>query len=333
MAHVMLASQQAYHTKKAIAQMDSDTAYMVFDFKQKFLAKGFREGGDAYYGKKEILWWGAGVYVKADSKQDGRCISESRDALYVVIDFTRDKARLRNMNMETEEDGMVSELTAESIEGIDGATECEKDACGMEDDELEWKGVGEDDFLGEEEGFGEEGCGEGEQGFGEEGCEEREGVLREGEGFFGEGEEEGDMESEEDTGEQEREDATCMMEGKDCQAEGEVGDMEEDGDLGSDMVALHFIDCIVQDEQKADANVVLSCLEAAMHALKHRFPYLTKIIVQSDNAKNLAGKQTKQFLPYVSSAAGLKLVGYFHKAAKMCATPIFPTSRPKWMHI
>ena len=39
-----------------------------------------------------------------------------------------------------------------------GATECEKDACGMEDDELEWKGVGEDDCLGEEEGFGEEGC-------------------------------------------------------------------------------------------------------------------------------------------------------------------------------
>ena len=134
--------------------------------------------------------------------------------------------------------------------------------------------------------------------------------------FLGEGEEEGDMESE-DTGEQEREDATCMMEeGKDCQAEGEVGDMEEDGDLGSDMVALHFIDCIVQDEQKADANVVLSCLEAAMHALKHRFPYLTKIIVQSDNAKNLAGKQTKQFLPYVSSAAGLKLVGYFHNEAQ-----------------
>eukprot|EP00731_Ephydatia_muelleri_P017289 Em0010g387a len=106
MAHVMLASQQAYLTKKAIAQMDSDTAYMVFDFKQKFLAKGFRAGGDSYYGKKGILWWGAGVYVKADSKQDGRCISESRDALYVEINFTRDKARLQNLNVETEEDGM-----------------------------------------------------------------------------------------------------------------------------------------------------------------------------------------------------------------------------------
>ena len=53
MAHVILAAQQAYQMKMAIAQMDCNTAYMVIDFKQKFLAKGFREGGDSYYGKKE----------------------------------------------------------------------------------------------------------------------------------------------------------------------------------------------------------------------------------------------------------------------------------------
>ena len=35
----MLAAQQTHHMRLAIAQMDSDTAYMVFDFKQKFLAK------------------------------------------------------------------------------------------------------------------------------------------------------------------------------------------------------------------------------------------------------------------------------------------------------
>ena len=137
--------------------------------------------------------------------------------------------------------------------------------------------------------------------------------MGEGEGFFGEGEEEADMESEEDTGEQEEREDAMMEEGKDCQDEGEVGDMEEDGDLGSDKVALHFIDCIVQDKQKADANVVLSCLEAAMHALKLQFPYLTKIIVQSDNAKNLAGSN---FYLNVFSAAGLKLVGYFHNEAQ-----------------
>ena len=35
MDHVTV--QQAYQMKKAIAQMDCNTAYMVFDFKQKFL--------------------------------------------------------------------------------------------------------------------------------------------------------------------------------------------------------------------------------------------------------------------------------------------------------
>ena len=35
-------------------------------------------------------------------------------------------------------------------------------------------------------------------------------------------------------------------------------------------VSFHFIDCIVQGEQKADGNVVL-CLESALHALRQRF--------------------------------------------------------------
>ena len=64
MAHVMLAAQQAHQMMLAIAQMDYNTAYLVFDFKQKFLPKGFREGGDSYYGKKGMLWWG---YVKPDT--------------------------------------------------------------------------------------------------------------------------------------------------------------------------------------------------------------------------------------------------------------------------
>ena len=50
-------------------------AYMVFDFKQKFLAKGFCVGGDSYIhalcqeGSQMMLWWGLGVHVhlKADS--------------------------------------------------------------------------------------------------------------------------------------------------------------------------------------------------------------------------------------------------------------------------
>ena len=96
----------------------------------------------------------------------------------------------------------------------------------------------------------------------------------------------------------------------------DVHDEDEHDEDEHDAAAIHFIDCIVQGEQRADGNIVLSCLEAAFHALRQRFPYVSKIIVQSDNAKNLAGKQTKLLLPYVCSAAGLKLLAYYHNEAQ-----------------
>ena len=58
----MLGAQSAHKMKKVMSEVDSSTAYMVFDFKQKFLAKGFCEGGDSYYGEKG-MWWGAGMYA------------------------------------------------------------------------------------------------------------------------------------------------------------------------------------------------------------------------------------------------------------------------------
>ena len=72
----------------------------------------------------------------------------------------------------------------------------------------------------------------------------------------------------------------------------------------------------MQGEQKCDANVVLSCFEAAFHVLRSRFPHIKKIIIQSDNAKNLAGKQSKLLLPHVFSAAGFILVAYYHNEAQ-----------------
>ena len=39
--------------KLAIAEMDSSTAYIVYDFKQIFLAKGFQEGVTPTMAKKE----------------------------------------------------------------------------------------------------------------------------------------------------------------------------------------------------------------------------------------------------------------------------------------
>ena len=98
MAHVKLAVQQAYHMKMAIAQMDCNTAYVVFDIKQKFLAKGFREGGDSYYGKKGMLWRGAGVHVKANTLQDTRS-DEPIMKPYVEIDFTAKRARLKDLQV------------------------------------------------------------------------------------------------------------------------------------------------------------------------------------------------------------------------------------------
>ena len=77
------------------------------------------------------------------------------------------------------------------------------------------------------------------------------------------------------------------------------------------MVSLHYFDCILHGEQKADGNIVLSCLDTALHALK-RFPHVCK----SDNAKNLAGRQTKLLMPHVCSASGLKLMAYYHHEAQ-----------------
>ena len=101
------------------------------------------------------------------------------------------------------------------------------------------------------------------------------------------------------------EDAQEGVENEDVQEE---EDKQKEDDAEDGKPALHFIDCIVQGEQRADGNVVLSCMEAALHALKQRFTHVAKIIMQSENAKFLAGKQTKLLLPHVCSVAGLKLV-------------------------
>eukprot|EP00731_Ephydatia_muelleri_P026723 Em0018g823a len=218
MAHVMQAAQQSLRMKQAIAEMDSTTAYLIFDFKQKFLAKGFREGGDSYYGKKGMLWWGAGVFIKPYSTEEEVSSGESNEKLHVMIDFSDEKVRLLQQGMQ------------------DKAGGCEEvDMGDLQNVNYEW--ISEDEE-------------------------------------------------------------------------------EVDDDKGVDEVDLHFIDCVVQNEQKADGNIVLSCLEAALHALRQRFPHVTKLIVQSDNAKNLAGKQTKLLLPYVCSAAGLRLVAYYHNEAQ-----------------
>ena len=143
MAHVMLAAQQAHKMKQAVSEMDSSTAYMVFDFKQKFLAKGFRERGDSYYGNKCMLWWGAGVYVKSDTGQDDRS-TEFIEEHHVEIDFTAEKVRLRQQ---------VETMNKENVQDDDDDEDV------VDDD---------NDEVSEEEG----GVWEGEEDHGEEGLEE-----------------------------------------------------------------------------------------------------------------------------------------------------------------
>ena len=63
MAHVM----QATHQEHSHGRNGLQNCIFSLDLKQKFLAKGFREDGDSYYGKKGMLWWGAGVHVKSDT--------------------------------------------------------------------------------------------------------------------------------------------------------------------------------------------------------------------------------------------------------------------------
>ena len=132
MAHVMLAAQQSHKMKQAIAEMDSSTAYIVFDFKQKFLAKGFREGGDSYYGKKGMLWFGVGVYIKPDSQHAS--YSESPDKLHVEMDFTADVIRLQ------QEAEMAESVCDRQDEQLDE----------QEDEDVPHKDVQDVDALGED---------------------------------------------------------------------------------------------------------------------------------------------------------------------------------------
>ena len=49
--------------------------------------------------------------------------------------------------------------------------------------------------------------------------------------------------------------------------------------------------------------------------VKQHFPHIKKVILQSDNAKNLGGNVTTQLLPLVARAAGLECIAYYHNEA------------------
>ena len=331
MAHVMLAAQQSHKMKQVIPEMDSSKAYIVFDFKQKFLAKGFREGGDSYYGKKGMLWFGVGVYIKPDSQHAS--YSESPDKLHVEMDFTADVIRLQ------QEAEIAESFCNRQDEHVDE----------QEDEDVQhkmyrmwmlwvktyrtwmlwvktyrmwmlwvktyrtwmlwvktyrtwmlwvktyrmwmlwvktyrmwmlwvktyrmWMLWGEDEHDEDEHDEDEHDEDEHDE---DEHDEDEHDEDEHDEDEHDEDEHDEDEHDEDEHDEDERDED---VHDEDVHDEDERDEDVHDEDE-HDATAIHFIDCIVQGEQRADGNIVLSCLEAAFHALRQRFPYVSKIMPQ-----------------------------------------------------
>eukprot|EP00731_Ephydatia_muelleri_P000512 Em0001g512a len=377
MAHVMLAAQQAHHMKLAIVQMDSSTAYMVYDFKQKLLAKGFR-------------------------------CAEVQNQLYVEIDYTSDKERLQQLMKRTEKDDIQAEEMGvmeqeedendmveeekedeleedeqeqcereqeEQVEGqgeqeeedqqeLEGEKECEQEECEQEEceqeeceqeeceqeeceqEECEQEECEQEECEQEEceqEECEQEECEQEEceqEECEQEECEQEECEQEECEQEECEQEECEQEECEQEECEQEEcEQEECEQEEceqrsvskrsvskrsvskEECEqeeCEQEECEQEECEQEECEQEECEQEECEQEEceQEECGARGVFSCLEAALHALKQKFPHVTKLIVQNYNAKNLAGKQTKLLLPYVCSAAGLKLIAYYHNEAQ-----------------
>ena len=235
MAHVMQAAQQAHRMKLAIAEMDSSTAYIVYDFKQKFLAKGFREGGDSYYGKKGMMWWGAGVFIKPETRAVISSPSSCTDKLYVEIDFSSEEARLRNemeaMNIDNLDEGnsyLLGELDEHELRGEESEHELRGEESEHEVEDEESEHEVEDESNEHEVLAWEDESNEHEVGAWDEGSEHE----VEGEGSEHEVEDEGsEHEVEDDGSEHEVEDEGSEHEVEDEGSEHEVEDEESEHEV------------------------------------------------------------------------------------------------------
>lgn len=87
---------------------------------------------------------------------------------------------------------------------------------------------------------------------------------------------------------------------------------------------LHFVDTVINSDEKADSSVALPYLKTPFHMLRLHFPYIKRVIFQSDNAKNCSGNLTTHLIPFVARAAGLDAIGYYCNEAaagnNMCGT-------------
>ena len=332
MCHVIHDMQQQYLMRKARHNMEGDTVYIIFDFKQKFWTRGFREGGDAYYGKKGMQWFGMGAYVKPAATTEptheldpGQCATaattEDHNGVGTEqvdhVEGGREECEQceENYEINIEPDGYhdcEQEEEYDVEEEYEDYEECDKDDLqdhDFEDDnqeEYEEYEECDEDYGGDNESDNDHNnngeCEEDDREGCNEECKDCDEVCVK------------DCEQGNDEKMTENE-ATCLESETDGEGETNVSVQDSSMESNGEEMQLHFIDCIVLDDEKSDALIVVSCLEAGLQALHHRFPHLRRVIFQSDNAKNFAGKVTKMFIHQAVSACGMNLIAYYHNEA------------------
>ena len=198
------------------------------------------------------MWWGAGVHVKSDT--DGvydECDGSRDEKLHVVIDFTANESQSQQHTMQLVNEVNVDDEQDESDEDdVKSGEECVEG--NSEQDQLDNQG---------------------------DNCDSEQGVRAICKVGFVMRNVQGENEIEENTqngGEnvlqdETEDDASDKEQG--CITSEQVDETDEEKtDSTQEKVNLHFIDCILEGEQKADANVVLSCLEAAFRCLEAKVP-------------------------------------------------------------
>ena len=235
MAHVVKEVQQ-HHLMHLIRK--NSTAYLTFDFKQKFLSKGFREGGDAYYGKKGMLWFGVAAFVK------------NQNSLHVMMPFEAIPDDGKEVDDSLNEGDRVIEGDSDGVDESDRVDEGdrvnESDRVDESDTVDESDRVDESDKVDESDRVDES-----------DKVDESDRVDESG------------RIDEDESDEVNEDDGSDRVEDKGNKdtSHSETEEEEEDRDENSEGTTLHFFDSIVLGDEKTDSSVALTCLEATFQPI------------------------------------------------------------------
>ena len=106
--------------------------YIIFDLKHKFCTRGFREGGNAYYGTKRMQWFGMGACVKPAATAEptheldpGQCVTAATTEDHNVVGTEQvDHVSGRRCEQTIEPDGYHD---CEQEEEYEDYEECDND--------------------------------------------------------------------------------------------------------------------------------------------------------------------------------------------------------------